>query len=53
MKKGSKKEAAEIICPRCHHTEIIYLPQQEMPLCPQCRTVRMVFRELLTEGKSY
>lgn len=53
MPKGSKKEPAEIICPKCHYTEIIYLPQQEMPKCPQCQKGQMVFRELLKEGKSY
>jgi len=47
------KEPAEVICPKCHYTEIIYLPQQEMPICPDCRKGRMVFRELLKEGKSY
>ncbi len=53
MPRRSRKEPAEIICPKCHRTEIIYMPQQEMPKCPDCKTVRMVFRELLTEGKSY
>jgi ribosomal protein S27E len=48
-----KKQAAEVACPRCHRTEIVYLPIEEMPKCPDCRDVRMVFRELLTEGKSY
>jgi ribosomal protein S27E len=49
----SRKEPAEVICPKCHHTEIIYMPQQEMPMCPDCGKRRMVFRELLKEGKSY
>lgn len=48
-----KKQAAEVICPRCHRTEIVYLPIDEMPKCPDCGDIRMVFRELLTEGKSY
>ena len=48
-----KKEAVEVICPRCKRTEIVYLPKEEMPKCPDCRAVRMVFRELLAEGKSY
>jgi DNA-directed RNA polymerase subunit RPC12/RpoP len=48
---GEKKEAIEVICPRCRRTEIMNLPDEEMPRCPDCR-VRMVFRELLKEGKS-
>ncbi len=53
MARGSRKQAAEVICPKCkNHTEIVYLPMEELPKCPQCN-VRMVFRELLTEGKSY
>jgi ribosomal protein S27E len=45
-------EAVEIICPNCKHTQIIYVPQEEMPDCPKCGT-RMMIRELLKEGKSY
>ncbi len=51
-KRGSDKEAVEVACPKCHRTEIIYMPEQEIPKCPECDR-RMVFRELLTEGKSY
>ena len=32
-------------------TEIIYIPIEEMPRCPDCGT-RMVIKELLDEGKS-
>jgi hypothetical protein len=45
-------EAAEIICPKCKRTEIVYLKSEDIPKCKDCN-VRMVFRELLTEGKSY
>jgi hypothetical protein len=48
----SEKEAIEVICPKCKRTEIIYLPEEEMPKCEHCK-VRMVIRELLDEGKSY
>lgn len=48
----STKEAIEVICPKCKRTEIIYLPEEEMPKCEHCK-IRMVIRELLDEGKSY
>ena len=47
-----KKEALEVICPKCRHTEIVYIAKEDMPKCPKCN-IRMVIRELLTEGKSY
>jgi len=46
------KEQVEIICPKCRHTEIIYLQKEDIPKCPNC-DVRMVLREFLREGKSY
>ena len=46
-----QKEAIEIICPKCKRTEIVYITKEEMPKCEDCM-VRMVFRELLKEGKS-
>ena len=46
-----RKEAVEIICPKCKRTEIIYITKEEMPKCEDCN-VSMVFRELLKEGKS-
>jgi ssDNA-binding Zn-finger/Zn-ribbon topoisomerase 1 len=49
---GSKSESVEVVCPKCHHTEIIRIPGEEMPKCPKCN-IRMVIRELLKEGKSY
>ena len=47
-----KKEALEIICPRCNRTEIVYIPVQQIPKCPECK-LQMVIRELMKEGKSY
>ncbi len=51
MERG-QMEPVQIICPRCRFTEIIYLPVEDLPRCPECGT-RMVFEELLDEGKSY
>ena len=51
MERG-KKEPVEIICPKCRYTEIIYLPIEDLPRCPQCNT-KMLISELLDEGKSY
>ena len=52
MPKKEKREAVEAVCPKCRRTEIVYLPDEDVPMCPRCR-VRMVIRELLNEGKSY
>ncbi len=54
MKKSDKTqhEAVEVICPRCRHTEIVYFPVDDLPLCPVCK-IRMSISELLDEGKSY
>ena len=38
-------------CPKCKRTEIVYITKETMPKCEDCN-VRMVFRELLKEGKS-
>jgi hypothetical protein len=51
MERG-QKEPVEVICPKCRYTEIIYLPVEDLPLCPQCNTP-MLINELLDEGKSY
>lgn len=51
MQRG-KMEPVEVRCPRCRYTEIIYLPAEEIPRCPQCNT-QMSISELLDEGKSY
>ncbi len=47
-----KAEAIHVKCTRCDHTEIIYIPKEEMPRCPNC-DVEMKISELLDEGKSY
>jgi len=47
-----KKEAVEVICPKCRRTEIIFLPKEDVPKCEVCN-ISMVLSELLTEGKSY
>lgn len=52
QKDRSKKEAIEVICPKCRYTEIVYLPIDDLPLCPKCN-IPMLVSELLDEGKSY
>ena len=47
-----KAEAVQVKCPICDHTEIIYIPKEEIPRCP-VDNVQMVICELLNEGKSY
>lgn len=47
-----KIQSAEIKCPRCHRTQIIYIGKEQIPKCPDCGTM-MVISELLGEGKSY
>jgi ribosomal protein S27E len=47
-----KAEAVQVKCPICDHTEIIYIPKEEIPECPKCK-VEMIIGELLDEGKSY
>ncbi len=42
----------EIKCPKCKHTEIIYLPKEAMPKCPECK-IQMIIQEVLREGKAY
>ena len=44
--------AVELICLKCRRTEIIYVPAEEIPKCPDCN-VRMTINEVLREGKSY
>jgi ribosomal protein S27E len=50
--KTRKGSAVELICLKCRRTEIIYVPAEEVPKCPDCN-VRMTIREVLREGKSY
>ena len=47
-----KKEPVQIKCPKCKFTQIIYIPQEDVPKCPDCR-IQMIIEELLDEGKSY
>ena len=51
MERG-KREPVQVVCPRCRHTEIIYLPVEDLPRCPEC-DIQMLIEELLDEGKSY
>ena len=51
-KRHEYVEALEVVCPRCRHTELVYSPKEEIPKCPACK-IRMVVKEILTEGKSY
>ncbi len=51
MSRG-KKEPIQVLCLKCRYTQIVYLPLDDLPLCPECGT-RMVIQELLDEGKSY
>lgn len=44
------REAVEVHCPKCQLTEVFYIPDEPMPVCPQCK-IEMVFSELLKEGK--
>ena len=45
-------EPVQILCPKCRHTEIIYLPVDDLPKCSDCETP-MILEELLDEGKAY
>jgi hypothetical protein len=49
---SKKNQPVEVVCPKCKYNEIVYVPKEEIPKCPDCR-VRMVIREVLEEGKSY
>ncbi|HOB62804.1 MAG TPA: hypothetical protein PKI41_11905 [Candidatus Competibacteraceae bacterium] len=51
MIQRDKVEPVQIQCPRCRHTEIIYIPIEELPRCPHCGS-QMTIKELLDEGKS-
>jgi ribosomal protein S27E len=52
--KHKKREgsAVEVICLKCRRTEILYVPAEEVPKCPNCN-IRMTINEVLKEGKSY
>ncbi len=49
--KRDEAEAVLVECPRCRYTEIVYLPVEALPKCPQCGT-GMVIRALLDEGRA-
>ena len=51
MERG-EREPVQVVCPQCRHTEIIYLPVEDLPRCPECE-IPMLIEELLDEGKSY
>ena len=47
-----KKEPVQVKCPKCKRTQIVYIPEEDIPDCPDCK-VQMFIEELLDEGKSY
>ena len=49
---AQRSEPVEVMCPKCQRTEIVYIPKEQIPRCPDCHT-QMVLKELLREGKSY
>lgn len=48
-----KNEPIQLVCPKCRYQMIVYLPLEDLPMCPECENTRMVIEELLDEGKSY
>ncbi len=51
--KREEHEPAQLVCPKCQHQIIVYLPLDDLPVCPECKQARMVIEELLDEGKAY
>ncbi len=51
-RKKRTGDAVELICLKCKRTEILYVPAEEVPKCPNCN-IRMTINEILREGKSY
>lgn len=52
---SSKKEDVQMVevkCPKCDHTEIVYVPTEQMPKCP-IHNIELNIHEILDEGKSY
>ncbi len=47
-----KKEPVEVICPKCQHTQIIYLKREDIPKCSECDR-SMVMREFLRKGANF
>lgn len=52
LKMRDKIEAIEVKCSNCGRTQIIYIPKEDIPDCPDCRK-KMVIKELLDEGKAF
>lgn len=46
-----KLEPVEVCCPRCGRTQIVYLPEEKPPVCPEDRLV-MVVRDPVGDGRS-
>lgn len=46
-----KITTVEVKCPLCDHTQIVYIPREEIPECP-VHKVKMMIKEVLEEGKS-
>ncbi len=44
-----KKEPVEVICPKCKHTQVIYLKREDISKCSECDR-SMVIREILGRG---
>ncbi len=49
---GNKIQLIEVKCPKCQRTQIVRIPKEEIPICPDCK-VQMIISEVLDEGKSY
>ena len=47
-----KREPVQVKCPKCKRTQIVYIPEEDIPDCPDCK-IQMFIEELLDEGKSY
>ena len=46
-----RPKAVEVRCPKCGRIQIVYIPAEEIPNCPDDGT-QMLIHELLDEGKS-
>lgn len=46
-----RPEAVEVRCPKCGRLQIVYIPNEQIPKCPDDGT-QMTIRELLDEGKA-
>ncbi len=46
------KELVQVKCPKCKRTQIGYIPEEEIPDCPDCK-VQVNIEELLDKVKSY